>query len=239
MTAEPIELSATLDGEPLFADALETLRIGAGAARFHIPMSRLRGRPGVLRLRSTSDKPIGFMVDGRWRRPYAAVGTLAATSAAHGPDLYRVLTDPKGEELDLDAVHPGQIMRVTLLARMPEPEDLERDRLGYVAITDSIAAGFEPIQPDLATVAEVPGLSDDHPLHEMLSWGAAEASFSELHDNRVNLYFDRVWGSWVAATYLVRATTPGSFMMAPARVELMYEPDSLGYSDTARVTVKP
>ena len=239
VTAEPIELSATLDGEPLFADALETLRIGAGAARFHIPMSRLRGRPGVLRLRSTSDKPIGFMVDGRWRRPYAAVGTLAATSAAHGPDLYRVLTDPKGEELDLDAVHPGQIMRVTLLARMPEPEDLERDRLGYVAITDSIAAGFEPIQPDLATVAEVPGLSDDHPLHEMLSWGAAEASFSELHDNRVNLYFDRVWGSWVAATYLVRATTPGSFMMAPARVELMYEPDSLGYSDTARVTVKP
>ena len=71
----------------------------------------------------------------------------------------------------------------------------------------------------------------------MMGWGGADASHSELHDDRVDLYFDRVWGDWVAASYLIRATTPGDFIAAPARCELMYEPDSLGYSDTTKITV--
>lgn len=233
--ADPVELAATLDGERLYADPIASVRIGPGALRFRVPLAQLRGRTGKLELRASGEQAIGFLVESSWRRPFGASAELAATSAKHGPDVYRMFVDPQGEPVRLDAVKPGQIVRVVLLARMPG--DLGSDRLGYVAITDAIGAGFEPIAPDLATSATVPGLAEDHPVADMLSWGAAEASHSELHDDRVDLYFDRVWGEWVAATYLVRATTPGTWLVAPARAELMYEPDSVSYSDVARVTV--
>jgi uncharacterized protein YfaS (alpha-2-macroglobulin family) len=114
---------------------------------------------------------------------------------------------------------------------------VESDRLGYLAMTDRIPAGFEPIQPDLWTVSRPPDISDDHPIAEMLRWGSSEASHVELRDDRVLLYFDRVWGEYVAGTYLVRATTPGKYAVPPAMGELMYEPDSTGYSTATEVTV--
>ena len=236
-TAEPVELSATLDGERIFADPIASVRIGPGALRFRVPLSRLRGRTANLELRASGDGAIGFLVESTWRRPFGSAAELAATSAKHGPDVYRMFVDPQGGDVDLAKVKPGQIVRVVLLARMPV--DVGSDRLGYVALTDAIGGGFEPIAPDLATSATVPGLAEDHPVAQMLSWGAAEASHSELHDDRVDLYFDRVWGEWVAATYLVRATTPGTWLVAPAKAELMYEPDSVSYSDVAHVTVRP
>ncbi len=239
VTATPVELAVELDGKPLVADPVDSVRLGPGALRYRIPLAQLRGRTATLRLRGSGDAAIGFLVDGRWRRPFAAVGTLAATSAKRGPDIFRVFTGPTGETLDPAAIEPGDIVRVTLLARMPDGDTIDRDRIGYVALTDAIAAGFEPIQPELASMTTVPGLDEKHALYEMLSWGAAEASYTALHDERVDLYFDRVWGEWVAASYLVRATTPGTFAVPPARAELMYEPDSLGYSDVAQLTVVP
>ena len=54
----------------------------------------------------------------------------------------------------------------------------------------------------------------------------------------MQIYFDRVWGERVLATYLVRASTPGTFVLPPAAAEFMYVGDSLGYSSTGSVTVK-
>ena len=55
----------------------------------------------------------------------------------------------------------------------------------------------------------------------------------------MNIYFDRIWaGEEVAATYLVRASTPGEFTLPPAAGELMYEGDSLGYSEAGKVVVE-
>jgi hypothetical protein len=39
-----------------------------------------------------------------------------------------------------------------------------------------------------------------------------------------------VWDEFVAGSYMIRATTPGRFVAPPAMAELMYEPDSTGYS---------
>ncbi|HET6583282.1 MAG TPA: alpha-2-macroglobulin family protein [Nannocystaceae bacterium] len=235
---EDATFAATLDGEPIWADPIETVKLGGGAMRWTIPLAELRGRSVRLRVTATGERAASLLVEAKWRRPFSSAQTLQATAAKHGPDLYRLYTDPTGKPIDLAAIAPGDVVRVGLLAKMPV-ESVERDRIGYVAMTDSIPAGFEPIEPDLATVAQTPELSPDHPLADMMGWGGAEASHSELHDDRVDLYFDRVWGDWVAASYLIRATTPGDFIAAPARVELMYEPDSLGYSDTSKITVKP
>jgi uncharacterized protein YfaS (alpha-2-macroglobulin family) len=84
-------------------------------------------------------------------------------------------------------------------------------------------------------VAEV---GPKHPFSELLRWGAGDPSHVELRDDRVNLYFDRVNDDTLAATYLARATTPGTFVMPPAMAELMYEPESGGWSEALLVTVR-
>jgi uncharacterized protein YfaS (alpha-2-macroglobulin family) len=110
--------------------------------------------------------------------------------------------------------------------------------MNYLALTDRLPAGFEPIQTDLWTVARAPEISNAHPFADMLRWGGSDASYLELRDDRVHIYFDRVWGERVLATYLVRASTPGTFVLPPAAGEFMYVGDSMGYSSSGTVTVK-
>ena len=211
--------------------------IGGGSQEFHIPVADLRGSPRALVLGSDSKAALAFIVRGSWKRELGDAKGLAATSAADGPDIYRVITDARGEQVDLAAVKPGTVLRVALLADLPVG-DLDSSEMNYLAITDRLPAGFEPIQPDLWTVARAPELSDKHPFADMLRYGGSDASFIELRDDRVQIYFDRVWGERVLATYLVRASTPGSFVLPPAAAEFMYVGDSLGYSSAGTVTVK-
>ena len=227
------EVRAFLDGVAL----PEARDLGFGSGEMTIPLSSLRGRKAMLRLESSGDAAVGFLMSAGWRRPSEQAGSLAATSTPAAPELFRVFTDAKGEPVDLGRVRAGDVVRVALLARMPA-QVRDRDRSGYLAVTDHLPAGFEPIQPDLATVASVPELTEAHPFASMLRWGENAASHVELHDDRVNLYFDRVSGEFAVATYLVRASTPGSFVVPPAAAELMYEPNSMGYSDAARVVVQ-
>lgn len=229
---------ALLDDVELMPELSSAAVLGAGARRYRIPLAQLRGRRAVLVLESESEEAQSFMVSARWRRETGdpdAAGSLAATTSENGPDLYRVITDVKGRPVDFDAVAPGQVLRVVLLARMPER--LAYERRGYLALTDRLPAGFEAMQPDLWTVATVPELDAEHPLYEALQWTGSSASHVELRDDRAQFYFDDFWGEWVHATYLVRATTPGRFTAPPAMAELMYEPNSAGYSEAAAFTV--
>ena len=225
-------MRATLDGVPLKPDFDESKAMGAGAKRFKIPFSMVAGRRGLLRIESGLEEPVTYMIDSKWRRPFENEKTLMATSSARGPEVYRYYSDAKGEAVDPAKIEPGQVVRVAVLARMPVDE-LERDRLGFLAMTDRIPAGFEPIQPDLWTVSRPAELTDAHPLYELMRYGGATANHVELRDDRVHLYFDRIWDEFVAGTYLMRATTPGRFVSPPAMAELMYEPDSTGYSEHA------
>jgi uncharacterized protein YfaS (alpha-2-macroglobulin family) len=223
---------ALLDGKelPVAKD------LGFGSKEYRIPLAHLRGKKATLALESSGDKAVGFLVSASWRRPAEEVGSPAKTSAANGPDVFRVFTDAKGGPVDLEAVRAGDVLRVGLLVRMPE--GISEDRGGYVAITDHLPAGFEPVQTDLATVASVPELDASHPFAQVLRSGSNEASHMELHDDRVNVYFDRVWGDFVAASYVVRAITPGSYVAPPASAELMYEPASHGYTESRKVVIQ-
>ena len=129
------------------------------------------------------------------------------------------------------------MLRVALHVRMPR-DRVDSGRLGYLAITDRLPAGFEPVDTDLWTVASAPEISEEHPFYDQLRWSSDSASHLEMRDDRVDLYFDRVWGSSVVATYLVRATTPGEFRAPAPTAELMYEPDSTGYGVSRRVVIK-
>lgn len=228
---EGIPVRAFVDGEAI-ADIRD---LGFGSKELRIPVEKVRGRKATLRLQAEGTAAVAFQVEAAWRRPLAGSETLAETRAARGPSVYRVFTDPKGRPVDLGAVKAGDVVRVALLVKLPS--EVDRERLGYLAVTDRLPAGFEPVQPDLSTVASAPDLDERHPFAGYLMYGS-EASHVELRDDRVHVYFDRVWGGEVAATYLARATTPGEFVLPPAAAELMYEGDSTGYSEAGRVVIR-
>lgn len=224
----------------LGAKPLDAHDLGATGVEFRIPLRDLIGQHKTLRLEADVHVPQAFLIDASYRAPLRSPGgeqTLVGTSADQGPDLHRVYTDAKGNKIDLMQVKAGDVVRVALLARLNGR--LSRDRQGYLAITDRLPAGFEPIDPDLATVASAPDLSEEHPFANLLRWGGSKVSHLELRDDRVHIYIDRAWSRDLVATYLVRATTPGTFALPPAMAELMYEPDSASYSDSGQVVVTP
>lgn len=225
------DATVTLDGRPLVPAA----ELPAGGLRFEVPLAELSGKSAALAMASSSGKAIGFTVRAAWRRP-ANASDNGAFRTARGPTLHRVYTDVKGGPVDLRNVRAGDVLRVALLARRPDA--VRSERFGYVALTDRLPAGFEPVQQDLATVAAQPELDDRHPFAGWLRYADERPSHLELHDDRVNVYFDRTGDDDVAATYLIRATTPGRFAIPPATAELMYEPDSLGATEAAEVRVR-
>ncbi len=224
-------IQAKLDGEILAMSK----DLGFGSKEFAIPIGRVKGKKIKLLLETDGNDAIGYTIGSNWQRTMVAADAPNATRGAHGPSVYRVISDPRGGAVDLSKIKAGTLLRVALFARMPE---LDQERRGYVALTDRLPAGFEPVQPDLATVASAPDIESHHPFADALRWNSSEVNHIDMHDDSVNIYFDRPWGDSVAATFLVRATTPGIFALPAAVGELMYEADGLGYSDAGEVTIQ-
>jgi len=224
-------VQAKLDGEALPI----TKDLGFGSKEFAIPLSRVRGKKVKLVIESVGEEAVGYSISANWQRAMTSADAPNATRGEHGPSVYRVISDPRGGAVDLNNIKAGSLLRVALFARLPDVSD---ERRGYVALTDRLPAGFEPVQPDLATVASAPDLESHHPFADALRWASAEVNHIDMHDDRVNIYFDRPWGDTVAATFLVRATTPGIFALPAAVGELMYEADGLGYSDAGEVKIQ-
>lgn len=211
-------------------------RLGGDNKEVRIPLKDLAGKKVTLLLKGSGSTSSAFAIDAKYKRPIGAAGTRLARHAKAGVSIHRAYSDAQGKVLDLANVKAGDIVRVALRVELPEMDSYRR---GYVAITDRLPAGLEAIDPDLATTAFVPDLSKTHPFYEGLSTYGTPASHVDLRDDKVQLYFDRVYGDHALyATYLTRATTPGKFTLPPAAGEMMYEPDSAGYSDAGSVNVK-
>jgi len=131
----------------------------------------------------------------------------------------------------------GDLVRVTLSF------DLPKERR-FVAVTDPVPAGFEPVESWFATTAaDVVKTSDeDRPDDgegvEWDIWRRGTFDHVERHDDRVLLFATRLSEGHHDFTYVVRATTAGTFQAAPARAEQMYEPEIFGRTATQPVEVK-
>jgi len=129
----------------------------------------------------------------------------------------------------------GDLVRVTLVLQ------LTKERR-YVAVTDPLPAGFEPIESWFATSAATLARAQDD--QEEASedgwqwWKAGGFDHVERHDDRVELFATRLGEGRHVFNYVVRATTAGTFRTAPARAEEMYEPEVFGRTATAIVEVK-
>lgn len=132
----------------------------------------------------------------------------------------------------------GDLVRVTLTLT------LTKERR-FVALTDPLPAGFEPIESWFATTARaLAGESDeetesgDGPDSWFSWWQRGGFDHIERHDDRVLAFATRLSEGKHEFTYVARATTAGSFRTAPAHAEEMYEPEVFGRTATAVVDVK-
>ena len=129
----------------------------------------------------------------------------------------------------------GDLVRVTLTF------NLTKERR-FVAVTDPLPAGFEAVESWFATSAASLAREQDDQGDRSTSWFSwwARGGFDhvERHDDRVQLFATRLSEGRHEFTYIVRATTAGSFRTAPARAEEMYSPEVFGRTSTAVIEVR-
>jgi uncharacterized protein YfaS (alpha-2-macroglobulin family) len=127
----------------------------------------------------------------------------------------------------------GDLVRVTLSL------DLPKERR-FVAVNDPLPAGFEPVESWFATTAAA--LTADQRQNEAQGawwnwWQRGGFDHVERHDDQVRLFATRLAEGHHEFSYVVRATTSGTFRTAPAHVEEMYEPEVFGRTETATIEV--
>ena len=139
-------------------------------------------------------------------------------------------------------VAEGDLVRVRLRITVPSLRQ-------FVILDDALPAGLEAIDLSLRTASALPGPGAamrvegaDHeepddtapPTWGYGSWDSGWWSpfdHRELRDDRVVYSATILWPGTYTATYLARATTPGTFIKPPAHAEEMYNPGLNGRSD--------
>ncbi len=142
-----------------------------------------------------------------------------------------------GERPAATSFAAGDLVRVTLTLR------LTKERR-YVALTDPLPAGFEPVESWFATTARDLAAAQDRQRgpdrQPDWMWWMASDGFDrvERHDDRVRLFATRLSEGEHVFSYIVRATTEGTFRTAPAHAEEMYEPEVFGRTASAVIEVR-
>ena len=106
-----------------------------------------------------------------------------------------------------------------------------------VALVSPLPAGFEPLNPALAVTGDIapdePGTGAEEPWAWWWTW----FEHQNLRDDRAEAFTTYLDGGTYEYTYLARATTPGAFVVPPAKAEEIYAPEVFGRSSTESVVV--
>lgn len=106
-------------------------------------------------------------------------------------------------------------------------ETLTTSQRHGVAVVDPLPAGFEAITAALSTAERIEADHDDD------RW-----DHRNLRDDRSEAFAMEMGAGSHRFSYAVRATTPGTFIAAPARAEEMYSPETFGRSAGVTVTIE-
>jgi uncharacterized protein YfaS (alpha-2-macroglobulin family) len=207
-----------------------------------LPMQQLMAQTG-------KSQPLSFAREGQGTLFYTArlryaVDTLFQQGLDAGVQIARRY-EPYVEDGTRPATttfQAGDLVRVTLTLRLTQ----ERR---FVAVTDPLPAGFEAVETWFDTTAQRLRTSTRESSSRDIDadsgsdawtswWRNGGFDHVERHDDRVQLFATRLSEGMHEFSYVVRATTAGTFRTAPAHAEQMYEPEVFGRTATTVIEVK-
>ncbi len=106
----------------------------------------------------------------------------------------------------------------------------------HVALIDPLPAGLEPVNPALSTSLTVP--ADDPSTAHSGSWFRQWFEHQNLRDDRAEAFTSFLPGGTYEYSYIARATTPGEYVVPPARAEEIFAPEVFGRSASTTVVVR-
>ena len=127
-------------------------------------------------------------------------------------------------------IAPGAMVRV----RLSMVADSTRTNM---ALVDHLPAGLEAQNPALAASPRPPAEEEGDEVEPATWHGYTWFDHQSFRDDRSEAYSAYLPAGTYDHSYVARATTPGTFVVPPARAEEIYAPEVFGRSGTDRVTV--
>ncbi|MGD9767090.1 MAG: alpha-2-macroglobulin, partial [Pseudolabrys sp.] len=146
-------------------------------------------------------------------------------AASRGFKIERLYYTLDGQPADIAKVTQNQRFAVVLRVTEAQPQ------FGRIIVADYLPAGFEIDNPRLVSSGET----------GKLNWieNAAEPVNAQFRDDRFTAAFTRSKDDKAVFTvaYVVRAVSPGRYVLPQAVVEDMYRPDRFGRTDTGTLEI--
>jgi uncharacterized protein YfaS (alpha-2-macroglobulin family) len=148
--------------------------------------------------------------------------------------LYEAVDNPGDVTQDQDGtwhIKAGARVRVKLT--------METDNRRYhVALVDPLPAGLEIVNPALAVSGSVPQDPNSPDYRYGWWWWGTWYEHQNLRDERAEAFASLLWDGVYQYSYIARATTPGEFVVPPAKAEEMYSPEVFGRSASDLVVIQ-
>jgi uncharacterized protein YfaS (alpha-2-macroglobulin family) len=199
--------------------------------------------------------PMAFLVDGEQETQDLIVG-----KDGQGRLYYRLGLSYAPTDLNLDPLDMGFVVERTYEA-VDDPEDVSRDADGvwhikagarvrvrlqmvadnrryHVALVDPLPAGLEIVNPSLAVSGSVPQDPQGSEYRYGWWWWGTWYEHQNMRDERAEAFTSLLWDGVYNYSYVARATTPGIFVVPPAKAEEMYSPEVFGRSASDWVIVE-
>lgn len=146
-------------------------------------------------------------------------------AASRGFKIERLYYTLDGQPADIAKVTQNQRFAVVLRVTEAQPQ------FGRIIVADYLPAGFEIDNPRLVSSGET----------GKLNWieNAVEPVNAQFRDDRFTAAFTRSKDDKAVFTvaYVVRAVSPGRYVLPQAVVEDMYRPDRFGRTDTGTLEI--
>jgi len=171
---------------------------------------------------------------------------LTMTKSGRGRLYYRIGLRYAPKDVKTDAVDRGfGLVRTYTFVDNPQEVTTDKDGVVYIragcrvrievtvtapgarnhiAVVDNLPAGLE---------AQAPSLDKTQDSDRWNSWW----EHRNFRDSRVEAFSQRVYAGTYTLSYTATATSPGSYVAPPAKVEEMYTPETFANTASQRVVV--
>ena len=174
-----------------------------------------------IKITNTGDTPVQAVVS------VSGAPVTPEPAASNGFKIERNYFTLEGKAADVTKAKQNDRFAVVLKITEPKPE------FGHIMVSDYLPAGFEIDNPHLVSSGDA----------GTLDWieDGEEPANTEFRDDRFTAAIDRASNakSVFTVAYVVRAVSPGKYVLPQAYIEDMYNPSRYGRTGTGAIEVRP